>query len=204
VVPIDFNSPHWPQQPPSASAAPNSLACSHAEMMALYGYSAMGSSFGSRHAVFLPPLSYVSQLLSFSCIHRQLSFVFLSILLSTWKRISEQEVKRALFSQLDKNLPGLDIISIRATSMLWKWNTGRVVRLAMVVVRTGRHPAVWKCTSGVVVRQPAQHDYMKLKSYCGISLFSCMGKVDKKVVAELFSEVDNRRELLSPRGLESR
>jgi len=60
----------------------------------------------------------------------------------------------------------------------------------------GRHPAVWKRASGVVIRKPGKDDYTKLKAYRSISLLSCMGKVVEKVVAQLLSEEAERRGLL--------
>jgi len=49
----------------------------------------------------------------------------------------------------------------------------------------------------VVIRKPGKDDYTQLKAYCFILLLSCMGKVVKKVVAELLSEEAEGRELLS-------
>jgi len=71
------------------------------------------------------------------------------------------------------------------------------VRLTRVAIRTGRHPAVWKRASSMVIRKPGKDDYMKLKAYHSILLLSCMGKVDKKVAAELLSAEAKRRGLLS-------
>jgi hypothetical protein len=61
----------------------------------------------------------------------------------------------------------------------------------------GRHPAIWKCTSRVVIRKPRNEDYTKLKSYGTISLLSCMGKVVEKVVAELLCDEAESRALPS-------
>jgi hypothetical protein len=49
----------------------------------------------------------------------------------------------------------------------------------------------------VVIRKPGKDDYKKLKVYRTISLLSSMEKVVEKVVAELLSEVAERRGLLS-------
>jgi hypothetical protein len=76
-------------------------------------------------------------------------------------------------------------------------NRTSIVGLTKAAVQTGRHPAVWKRTSGVVIRNPGKEDYTKLKSYRTISLLSCMGKVIEKVVAELLSDKAERRALLS-------
>ena len=76
--------------------------------------------------------------------------------------------------------------------------------LTKAAIRTGRHPAVWKRASGVVIRKLSKDDYMKLKADRSKSLFSCMGKVVEKVVAEIFSEQAERTGLLCDGHFESR
>jgi hypothetical protein len=71
------------------------------------------------------------------------------------------------------------------------------MRLTRAANRTGSHPAVWKWACRVVIRKPGQDDYTTLKAYRSISLLSCMGNVVEKVVAELLSEVAERRGLHS-------
>jgi hypothetical protein len=64
-------------------------------------------------------------------------------------------------------------------------------------IRTGRHPAVLKRASGVVIRKSGKEDYTKLKAYRSISLFSCMGKVVEKVATNMRTEEIERRGLPS-------
>ena len=78
------------------------------------------------------------------------------------------------------------------------------MRLTNAAVHTGRHTAVWKRASGVVIRKLGNDDYMQLKAYRSISLLSCMGKVVETVVAELLSDGAERRGLLSDRQFGSR
>jgi hypothetical protein len=111
--------------------------------------------------------------------------------------VTEQAVERALFSQSVKNAPGPDKLSFGAVRVLCKWEKETIVKLAKAAARAGRHPAVWKRASGVVIRKPGKDDYTKLKAYRSISLLSCMGKVIEKVVAELLAEEAERRGLLS-------
>jgi len=111
--------------------------------------------------------------------------------------VTEQAVERALFSQSVKKAPGLDKLSFGAIRLLWKWDKERIVRLTKAAIRTGRHPAVWKRASAVVIRKPGKDYYTQLKGYRSISLLSCMGKVVEKVVAEQLSEEAERRGLLS-------
>jgi len=95
--------------------------------------------------------------------------------------VTEQAVKRALFSQSFKKALRPDMLSFGAIRLLWRWDKVRIVRLTRAAIRTRRHPAVWKRASGVVIRKPGKDDYTMLKAYCTISLRSCMGKVVEKV-----------------------
>jgi len=116
---------------------------------------------------------------------------------SAHTRVPEQAVEPALFSQLVKKAPGPDKLSFGAIRLLWKWDKEKIMRLTRAAIRMGRHPAVWKRASGVVIRKPGKDDYTQLKAYCSILLLSCMGKVVKKVAAELLSEEAESRGLLS-------
>ena len=113
------------------------------------------------------------------------------------ERITEQSVIRALFSQSVEKAPGPDKLSFEAIRPLQKWDQTRIEALTKAAVRPGRHPAVLKGASGVVIRQPSNEDYTKLKLYRTIPLLSCMGQVAEKVVAELLSDKAEKRALLS-------
>jgi hypothetical protein len=80
-----------------------------------------------------------------------------------------------------------------ARTLLWKWDKERIVRLTRAAFRTGRHPAVWRPPSGVVIRNPGNDDYPTMMAYHSRSLHSCIGKVVKKVATELLSEEVERR-----------
>jgi len=73
-----------------------------------------------------------------------------------------------------------------------------------VAIRMGRHPAVWKRASGMVILKPGKDDSTQLKAYRSISPHSGMGKVVEKVAAELLSEEAERRGPLSDRQFRSR
>jgi len=94
---------------------------------------------------------------------------------SAHTRITEQAVERPMFTQSVKKAPGPDKVSFGAIQLLWKWDKERIVRLTRSAIRTGRHPAVWKRASGVVIRNPGKDDCTKLKAYRSISRLSCMG-----------------------------
>jgi hypothetical protein len=78
--------------------------------------------------------------------------------------VAEQAVEIALFLLSVITAPSPDKLSFRAVRLLWKWNKERIVELAKAAVRTGRHPAVWKLASEVVIRKPGKNDYTKLKA----------------------------------------
>jgi len=123
---------------------------------------------------------------------------------SSHTHLTDQAVERALYSLSVKKAPGPDKLSFGAIRLLWMWDKERIVRLTRAAIGTGRHPAVWKRASGVVIRMPGKDDYKKLKAYRSILLLSCMGKVVEKVAAELLSEQVKRSGPLSDGQLGSR
>jgi len=118
--------------------------------------------------------------------------------------VTEQAVKRSIFSQSVKKAPGPDMLSFGPIRLLGKWDKVRIVRLTRAAIRMGRHPAVCKRASGVVICTPGKAYYTNLKAYCSISLLSCTGKVVEKVAAKLMSEEAERRGLLSEGQFRSR
>jgi hypothetical protein len=104
------------------------------------------------------------------------------------KRITEQAVERAWFSQSVKTAPGPDKLLFGPIRLLWEWEKERIIRLTKVAICTVSHTVVWKRASGLVIHNCGKDDYMQLKVYCSISLLGCMGKVVENVVAELLSE----------------
>ena len=107
---------------------------------------------------------------------------------SAHMRVTESPVERALHSQSVKKALGSDKQSFGTRQLLWKWDKEKIVRLRRAAIRMGRHPAVLKRASGMVIRKPGKDDYTQLKAYRSISLLSCMVKVVEQVVAELLSE----------------
>jgi hypothetical protein len=104
---------------------------------------------------------------------------------STHTGIPEHAVERALFSVSVQNAPGQHKLSFGAIWLLWEWDKERIVRLTGVEIATGRHPVVWKQTSGVVICKPGKDDYTKLKASRSISQLRSMWKVVQNVAAEL-------------------
>jgi len=99
--------------------------------------------------------------------------------------ITEQVVERARTAQSVRQAPEPDKLSCAAVRPLWKWETDRMVELAMGVIRTRQHPGDCMRPSTIVIRKPGKDNYMKLKVYCSMCQLSCMGTVVETVVAEL-------------------
>ena len=66
------------------------------------------------------------------------------------------------------------------------------MRLTRAAIHKGRHPALWKWASSVVIRKPAKDHYTTLNGYSSISLHRCMANVVEKVSAEQLSEEAER------------
>jgi hypothetical protein len=88
--------------------------------------------------------------------------------------------------------PEPDKLSFGAIRLLWKWDNDRIMRPMKAAIHTGRHPAVWKRASGVLIRKPGKDDYTQWKAILFISLLSYMRKVLEKVVSDLLSEESKR------------
>jgi hypothetical protein len=73
---------------------------------------------------------------------------------------------------------------------------GGIVWMRKEAIRTRRQPVVWKGARGVVIRKLGKEDYKKLQAFLTISLHTCIGKVDEKVVAELLLEEAGRIRVL--------
>jgi len=81
--------------------------------------------------------------------------------------------------------PGPGKLSVGAILLLWKWEKESMVRVMSAAIVKGRHQAVWKRASRVVIRKPSNDDYRKLKPNCSIEPVYCMGTVVEIVAAEL-------------------
>jgi len=99
--------------------------------------------------------------------------------------VTEQAVQHALFLQSVGKTPRLEKLSVVSVHLLQEWEKIRIVELAKAVIETGRHPAVWKQASGVIICKPGIDNYTELKGHHFISVIHCMGKDVEKVVAEL-------------------
>jgi hypothetical protein len=63
---------------------------------------------------------------------------------SVHRKLIENVVERALYSQSVKKPPGPAKLSFGTVRLLWKWEKEMIVDLAKAILHAGRHPAVWK------------------------------------------------------------
>jgi hypothetical protein len=50
------------------------------------------------------------------------------------------------------------------------------------------HPGAWKTAKDVLLRKPGKPNYTQVKAWRMISLLSCLGKVIKKLAADLIAD----------------
>jgi hypothetical protein len=111
--------------------------------------------------------------------------------------VTQQAVKREVFSQSVKKTPGPDKLSFGVIRRLLKLDIDRIVRLKRAAIRTGNCPAACTRASRVVTRKPGTDDYTKLQACSCISQLGWIGKVVEKVAAELRLEDGERMGLMN-------
>jgi len=113
-----------------------------------------------------------------------------------WKKITDEDIRLALFDQSVKKAPGPDRLGFKAMRLLWEWDAPRIIAIVKVTFRLGIHPRVWKEARGVVIPKPNKPDYGVAKAYRVITLLNYLGKVVEKVAANAIAEECERRQLL--------
>jgi len=116
-----------------------------------------------------------------------------------WKKITDEDIRLALFDQSVKKAPGPDRLGFKAIRLLWEWDAPRIIAIVKMTFRLGIHPRVWKEAKGVVIPKPNKPDYGVAKAYRVITLLNCLGKVVEKVAANTIAEECERRQLLHDR-----
>jgi len=113
-----------------------------------------------------------------------------------WKKIIDEDVQEALFNQSIQKAPGLDRLAFKAITLLWDWNSQRIINNVKVSFRLEIHPRAWKEAKGVVIPKSNKPDYGVAKAYRVIMLLNWLGKVVEKVAANAIAEECERRRLL--------
>jgi len=113
-----------------------------------------------------------------------------------WKKITDEDIRLALFDQSVKKAPGPDRLGFKAMRLLWDRDAPRIIVIVKGTFRLGIHPRFWKEAKGVVLPKPNKPDYGVAKSYRVITLLNCLGKVVEKVAANAIAEECERSQLL--------
>jgi len=103
-----------------------------------------------------------------------------------WKKITDEDIREALFNQSVQKAPGPDRLGFKAIRLLWDSQT--IINVVKRSFRLGLHPRVWKEAKGVVIPKPNKPDYGVAKAYRVITLLNCPGKVVEKVAANAIAE----------------
>ena len=113
-----------------------------------------------------------------------------------WKKITDEDIREALFNQSFQKAPGLDRLRFKAIRLWWEWDSQRIISMVKTSIRLGIHPRAWKEARGVVIPKPNEPDYGVARAYRVITLLNCLGKVVEKVAANTIAEECERRRLL--------
>jgi len=76
-----------------------------------------------------------------------------------WKKITDEDIRLALFDQSVKKAPGPDRLGFEAMRLLWEWDAPRIPAVVKTCFRLGIHRRVWKEAKGVVILKPNKPDY---------------------------------------------
>lgn len=109
-----------------------------------------------------------------------------------WLELAHQDIDtgtvcRSLYNQVQMKAPGPDVINFNALKLLWEYVSRRVTVLIRQCIKLGFHPHAWKTAKGVMLQKPNRINYTLVKSYQVITLLYCLGKVCKKVAAEILA-----------------
>ena len=87
-----------------------------------------------------------------------------------WKKITDEDVREALFNQSIQKAPGPDRLGFKVIRLLWDLDSQRVINIVKVSFRLGVHPRASKEAKGVVIPKQNKPDYGVAKAYRVITL----------------------------------
>jgi len=76
-----------------------------------------------------------------------------------WKRITEEDIREAMFNQSVQKAPGPDRLGFKVIRLLWEWDSLRIMEIVKMSFRLQIQPQVWKEARGVVISKPNKPDY---------------------------------------------
>jgi len=59
-----------------------------------------------------------------------------------WKKITDEDIREALFNPSVQMAPGLDRLGFTVIRLLWDWDSQRIINIVKVFFRLGIHPRV--------------------------------------------------------------
>jgi len=69
-----------------------------------------------------------------------------------WKKITNEDIRLALFDESVKKAPGPDILGFKAIRLLWEWDAPRIIAIIKTTFRLGICRGVWKQSRGRLYR----------------------------------------------------
>ena len=119
-------------------------------------------------------------------------------------RLTEKEVRTAIFRPKQDKAPGIDGMPNRFLRMVAGELLPQLTRLFQACIDLGYHPREFKTANTIVLRKPGKDDYSEPKSYRPIALLSTMGKALEAVIAKRLSDCAEEYDLLPPEQMGAR
>lgn len=110
--------------------------------------------------------------------------------------LTEDEVKRAIFTANPRKAPGADGLTFRVWRELWPVVGRHVSCLYQASLRLGHLLRAWRIAKIVTLRKPGKPDYTALKAYRPISLLPTISKGLEAVIANRLSYLAESNGLL--------
>jgi len=110
--------------------------------------------------------------------------------------ITEDEIKKAVFSSSPHKAPGPDGLPAIVWQQLWPVLKQKITNLFQRSINAGKLPQQWKAANIVPLRKGGPRNWTEAKSYRPISLLATLGKNLEAVVAERLSYLAEKHNLL--------
>jgi hypothetical protein len=113
-----------------------------------------------------------------------------------YKRITDEEVRSAIFRSSPNKAPGSDDIPFLVWQNIWEEAKGNITVLYRASLRLGHLPRTWRNARIIPLRKPGKPDYTVPKAFRPISLLATISKGLEAVVANRLSFMAERHSLL--------
>ena len=99
-----------------------------------------------------------------------------------WFEITDQEVKKAVFTSHPNKAPSPDTLTFGIMQYAYTAIPNLFNTLYRVLLSRGYHPQYWREGIRAVLQKP-KRNYTLPKSYRIITLLNCLGKISEKILA---------------------